>query len=203
MEGQQSASQTFTVTNDGDVPTSTLSTLVPQDGGSQDQIFVVDSDNCASTTLGPHTTCAIGVHVVAPNQTCGLTHTSTLGVSATDGGSPETTLQVTIRGGACLSVDATSLDFGSVTVGDNKQLSFTLTNSGDSTATISFAGYTTPPFSASPDLFPVLGHSTQDVTVTFAPTTTGPFNGQSISVETTDELGAPLPPAITLSGTGT
>ncbi len=203
MEGQQSASQTFTVTNQGDVPTSTLSTLVPQDGGRQDQIFVVDSDNCASTILGPHATCTIGVHVVAPNQTCGLTHSSTLGVTATQGGSPETTLQVTIHGGACLSVDATSLDFGSVTVGQTKQLSFKLTNSGDSTATISFAGYTTPPFSASPDSFPILGHSTVDVTMTFAPTTTGPVSGQSISVQTSDELAAPLPPAITLSGTGT
>jgi hypothetical protein len=104
--------------------------------------------------------------------------------------------------GARLTVNATILAFGSVTVGQSALLPFTLTNSGNATANIAYAGYTTPPFAAAPDLVPVLGNTTLNGTVTFAPQQSGAVTGQSLAITTSDVLCLALPTAIQLSGTG-
>ncbi len=100
-----------------------------------------------------------------------------------------------------LSSNPTSLAFGNVQVGNSKNLSETLTNTGGSTVTISAATPSGTGFSISGLTLPLNLTANQSVTftATFAPTTAGAASG-SISV-VSNASNSPL--AIPLSGTGT
>ncbi len=100
-----------------------------------------------------------------------------------------------------LTANPTSLAFGNVQVGNSKNLSETLTNTGGSTVTISAATPSGTGFSISGLTLPLNLTANQSVTftATFAPTTAGAASG-SISV-VSNASNSPL--AIPLSGTGT
>ena len=104
--------------------------------------------------------------------------------------------------GARLSLDVTSFPFGVVPVNGSAQRGYAITNSGNTTANITYAGYMTPPFTASPDMVPILGTSTLNGTMTFAPLAPGAVSGQTFIIQASDLLCAPLPQPVPVTGTG-
>ena len=98
-----------------------------------------------------------------------------------------------------LTANPTSLDFGAVTVTSNSTEGVTLTNTGNSTITISSVTVSGAEFSASGVAPGTVLTPTQSTTlkVTFAPTT-----GGSASGTVTVNCNATTPPSIAVSGTG-
>jgi hypothetical protein len=90
--------------------------------------------------------------------------------------------------------------FVPIAVGQSEKVTFMLTNSGTSTATISLIGTSTP-FSVTPPALPLTLPSGQSASfpITFTPTTTGPENGTllinntSVSLLGLGDTPAPLP----------
>jgi Abnormal spindle-like microcephaly-assoc'd, ASPM-SPD-2-Hydin len=100
-----------------------------------------------------------------------------------------------------LSANPTSLAFGSVQVGNNTNLSETVTNTGGSTVTIAQANITGAAFSISGLSLPISLTANQSVTftATFTPTASGSASG-ALSI-VSNASNSPL--GIGLSGTGT
>jgi hypothetical protein len=98
-----------------------------------------------------------------------------------------------------LSVNATSLSFGSVTVGSSGTKSITISNSGNADLTISQITTSGNGFGGSGVTLPLTltPGQTASYTAQFAPTTTGSVSGQ-ISFNSN----SPTNPAVSLSGTG-
>jgi trimeric autotransporter adhesin len=104
--------------------------------------------------------------------------------------------------GARLSWDVASLDFGNVAVGATSSLPLVLSNGGNLSATVTLAGFTTPPFTVTPSPSPVGGGATLGVTASFAPAAPGAVAGQTITVSTPQALCSALPAAIPITATG-
>lgn len=100
-----------------------------------------------------------------------------------------------------LSVNNSSLDFGSVTLNKTKKLTFTATNSGNSSVTVSQLTITGTAFTLSGASTPLTLPAGQSatVTITFAPTSAGSDTG---TVTVTSDASDPTV-SISLSGTGT
>ena len=120
-----------------------------------------------------------------------------------NGGNPSLSISLSGTGvtPGTLSLNPSSLAFGSVQVGSNSSLSETLTNTGGSTVTITQASSTAAAFSISGLNLPATLTANQSVTftATFAPTGAGGASG-NLSV-TSSASNSPL--SIALSGTGT
>ncbi|MFN8112754.1 MAG: choice-of-anchor D domain-containing protein [Solirubrobacterales bacterium] len=121
--------QTFTVTNDGDVPTSALNTaLVGPDQGQ----FRIDADlnGCVGKTLAAGQSCPIDVRF-AP--TAAGSKVSSLQVQASTGGTTAASLSGTGLKPAELQITPTSKDFGKVQLGSvSSSTTFTVENVGES-----------------------------------------------------------------------
>jgi hypothetical protein len=100
-----------------------------------------------------------------------------------------------------LSLSATTLSFGDVTVGSSTSASLTLTSTGTAAVTINSAAVTGAGFSVSGASFPLTLNPKQTVTldVEFAPTTAGAATGQ-IAISSNSSTNANA--AVGLSGTG-
>jgi hypothetical protein len=123
VTGQQSALQTFTVTNPGGYPTGALTVFPPLH-------FTVTNDLCRGVQLSPGGSCSIGVRYTpgagAPSPTTG-----TVSVTGTPGGSASASLTGTPVAPAQLTASPTSHNFGSVLVGGTSApRTFTVTNIG-------------------------------------------------------------------------
>lgn len=95
-----------------------------------------------------------------------------------------------------LEVPPAPLDFGSVTVGSSKDLSFTVTNNREETLTVNIS--TVAPFSVVTEVsFSLAAGQSQEVTVRFSPTSPGPVGG-TVEVSTTNANSE----QVSLSGTG-
>ena len=100
-----------------------------------------------------------------------------------------------------LSASPTSLNFGSITTGATATQSVTLTNSGNSSVSLSQIGISGTGFNNSGFALPLTlapGQATS-LNATFAPTTSGNFSG-SVNI-TSNATNSPL--AVSLSGSGT
>ena len=107
----------------------------------------------------------------------------------------KTSVKLIVQWPPILDVSPPSLDFGQVIVGQAKELSFTLRNIGTGTVTGS-AGALSAPFSCTaPTAYSLTGTQTKQITVRFAPASTGPF---SATATFTGAAGAACP----ITGTG-
>ena len=103
--------------------------------------------------------------------------------------------------GGTISVNATSLSFGSVALNQPATQSLTLTNSGGSAATVSAVTVTGAGFSLAGATFPLTVNAGQNATlnVQFDPTTTGAVSGQLAIISTSSSNPVAQ---LSLSGTG-
>ena len=125
--GQVSASQMFTVTNNGGAPTGALSTALG--GGDPTQFTVVASSNgCQGVVLQPAGICTIAITF---SPTAGGAKTATLAVSGTPGGIATAGLNGNAIPDALLTITPASFDFGSVGTGTVTAFqTFTIRNTG-------------------------------------------------------------------------
>lgn len=190
--GDISPAQTITLTNSG---TSTLhigSVIAPSD--------FTASSNCS--TLLPAANCAITVQFTPGNLSSQALRTGALEIlsDAADALDFVTLLGNTTP--APLVLSPTSLDFGTVSLGQSNRLSVTATNS--STSPITFGSLTTAaPYTVSNGTCPASGATLAagaqcTLAVTFAPTSSGAQTGTlSISSSATQ-----IPLAVALTGSG-
>lgn len=103
--------------------------------------------------------------------------------------------------GAILSFNPTGLDFGGVRKYNSKTKSYAVVNAGNLAApiTLTKSGFR---YSISPTSATVNAGSSATLNATFSPTSTGTSTG-SVSVDTSANRCAPLPAALTLTGSGT
>jgi hypothetical protein len=123
----------------------------------------------------------------------GATREVTVRFSPTAAGAQLGTLTVASNGGtatvslagtgtaaptAVLAVDPRSLDFGSVTVGQTRELPITVRNSGNATLSINAIGRSNPLFTATPGgAFDLAPGASREVSVRFSPTAAGAQTG--------------------------
>jgi hypothetical protein len=126
VAGSSSASQTFTVSNDGDGDTGTLAVTL---GGANAGQFSVDADTCDGTSLAAGASCDITV-TFSPTDAGNAAATLTVDGDGTDPVSAS--LSGTGLDDADLNVSPTARNFGTVTLGAaSAELDFTITNTGD------------------------------------------------------------------------
>lgn len=126
--GQDSSSQTFTVTNTGGSATSALSVIL-SGTDADDFTLVAGSNGCQGTVLAAAGTCTIAL-TFGPNS--GGSKAATLTVTAGTGGTTSAALSGTGLGDADLTANPTGIDFGSVaTAASSGSVAVTITNGGD------------------------------------------------------------------------
>ena len=184
-------SQALVVTNTG---TATLSiTQVSQTGSAS---FVLSGYSLPlSVNAGQHTTITVAfVPTVAGAVSGNISITSNAPTSPTSIAFSGTGVAAT----KTLSVSPTSLSFGNVNTGSSASQTITITNTGNSTVSISQISATGTGFSAPNSPVSLSPSQNTTVAVQFAPTTAGSATG-SVTI-TSDATGSPA--TVTLSGTG-
>jgi hypothetical protein len=132
---------------------------------------------------------ASGQLIISSNSTSGSTATVALAGTGVAGANPQ------------LSLSASTLSFGSVTVNSSAKASVTLTSSGTSALTVNSASITGTGFTLVAGSFPVTLSPSQSVTlqVQFLPTAAGTATGQ-LTISSTSTSGSTA--TVSLSGTG-
>lgn len=190
--GNISAPQTITLTNSG---TSTLhigSIVVPTD-------FTANS-GCA--TLQPGATCNLSVQFAPGNITTPSLRTGTLEIRSDAADALEFITLLGSTTPAPLLLSPTTLNFGSVNIGNNAQLTITATNTSGSPIIFGSLS-TTASYAATNGTCPASGGTLAagaqcTLNVTFNPTTSGAQTGTlSVSSSATQ-----LPLTVSLTGTG-
>jgi hypothetical protein len=131
---RSSAPQSFTVTNSG-LAECVLGQLAISGANSTEFAIASGTDACSGQTLPVGGTCTVGV-VMSP--TSGGSKTATLNVPSSQLNNPN--LGVPLTGSSIPGftiTPATSLDFGNVTVGQAKEISFTVANNSAVSQTVS------------------------------------------------------------------
>ncbi len=200
--GQQSASQTFTITNGGilDLHISTAS-VVGTDAGD----FPITDDQCSGATVAPGNTCTVDV---AFDPILDGAKSASLEFTDDAGGSPQ---HLTLTGTGVPNLPAASIapssrDFGGPPVGSvSTAQQFTITNTGVADLMVSGVSLN----GADPGQFRITGDGcggatvppslTCTVSAAFAPTSAG---AKSAQLEISDDA-LDTPQAASLSGTGT
>jgi hypothetical protein len=123
--------------------------------------------------------------------------------------SPNTTVNATVQS-AALSYSPSSIAFGNVQVGQSSSQTFTITNTGNITATglagVAVAGYSMVPSGASPCSSSLAAGASCTATATFTPTAVQAYNGNygssgsNISTAYMPVSGAGVAPSLTLMG---
>ncbi|HET6149696.1 MAG TPA: choice-of-anchor D domain-containing protein [Polyangia bacterium] len=137
--GATSGGMTWTLTNDGDMPTS-----VPTLANNNPTEVMVGQNTCTAA-LGGGATCSIAVSF-RPSTPSPPQRVGTLTLSATTGGSVTFAASATGLSAASLTLapdTGSQVDFGSVLIGDTRDQVFIVNNGGQqatSALTISFAG---------------------------------------------------------------
>jgi hypothetical protein len=186
-------SQTATVTNTGNTPIT-----ITQESVSNSQFGVSGVSFPLSLAVGQGTNFSVWFNGTAAGKS-----TATLTVQA-NGGTPPAVVTLTgtaLAPQAQLSLGATSVDFGSVTVGSKGSSTVTLSNTGAADLTVSVLTVNGAPFGISGITTPKAISAGQSavMTVTFSPVAAGAANG-SIVITSND---ANSPAIIALSGLGT
>jgi hypothetical protein len=129
VSGMSSTAVSFNVFHGGEADSGPLNLTISGPDASQ---FVISDPFCQGYVLTERTVCVVKVEF-RPTSTG--PKSATLQVSATPGGSRTATLTGTGLPAATLSVNPTSKDFGSVTLGQASETTvFTVTNNGAGTA---------------------------------------------------------------------
>ena len=189
------ATQTLTLTSSGTSPVTVNSAAITGAGFTiAAQSFPVTLNPAQSLTLQVQfdptaTGTASGQITISSNSTTGSTALVALGGTGT-AANPQ------------LTVSATTLSFGSVTVNTATTQSLTLTSSGTTPVTVSSAAITGAGFTIVGGSFPVTLNPTQTLTLQlqFEPTTAGALTGQ-ITINSNSTSGSTA--VVSLSGTGT
>ena len=187
--------QSLTLTSTGTSPVTVNSAAITGSGFTiVAQSFPVTLNPNQSLTLQVQfdptaTGTASGQLTISSNSTTGGTALVALGGTGT-AANPQ------------LTVSATTLSFGSVTVNTATTQSLTLTSSGTTPVTVNSAAITGAGFTIVGGSFPVTLNPTQTLTLQlqFEPTTTGALAGQ-ITISSNSTSGSPA--VVALSGTGT
>ena len=191
----------FTVTNNGSVSTSSLTTQI---SGTDSALFTLMNDTCNGTALIAGGSCTLAV-VYAP--TAAGTHAATLNVHGSGADAAVASLSGVAVGPAALAIaPSTGHDFGAFLPGvASSPFTFTVTNNGGVTSGVLTAGVTgsmAGEFTISNDsctnmTLPAGGTSSCSFDVTFTPGGTG-MRGATLTVRGTPGGTAVAP----LSGTG-
>jgi hypothetical protein len=137
--GSTSTAETFTVTNTGEAPSGTISISL---GGANPGQFTTSNDGCAGSHLDPGASCTVDA-AFAP--TAGGGQSASLDASSTPGGTASAALTGTGQTPADLDLTPSSYDFGNVLQGSTSNgKQFTLSNSGQQSASISTIGFSGP-----------------------------------------------------------
>jgi hypothetical protein len=153
-------------------------------------------------TLNPNQSVTLQVQF-APTATGAVTGQLSISSNSTTGGTAAVALSGTgTAANPQLTISASSLSFGSLTVNTASTLSVTLTSSGTSAVTVSSAAITGAGFTIVGGSFPVTLNPTQTLTlqVQFDPTTAGAVTGQ-LAISSNSNTGGTAD--VALSGTGT
>jgi hypothetical protein len=195
--GAASAPQTITLTNSGNA-TLTISNVAV--GGANAADFTL-SHTCGSP-VAPGATCTVSVTFT---PTASGSRTASVNITDNAVGSPQTVALSGMGTSAAFTPSATSLDFGTQTLGSASALhTVTVTNNGTANLTISTAtlgGTNAADFAISTDTCSgatVHANNTCSVGLTFTPAAAGP---RTASLTFADDA-AGSPQAITLSGAG-
>ncbi|MBN2800224.1 MAG: choice-of-anchor D domain-containing protein [Deltaproteobacteria bacterium] len=165
---------------------------------AEGELFALSTGTDLPGLLSPDSSAEIEVTWLLP----GIGGDDTLTISSTDASLPEATVAISAAsfGVAALSLDPASWDFGTVAVGDTAEQRFTVTNSGEASATLSEwsttgAGFSVDYGAAAPvEVEP--GDAIQLV-VSFSPTAAGASVGSlSVRADALPDLSG------TLSGEG-
>jgi len=187
----RSAKQQVTITNSGNAPVNISAVTASGTGFSV-------SGLAAPATLNPSETATLTA-TFAPSAAGSVNGSITI---ASNAANPPLTIALSgTAAQAGLSISSSSYGFGSVTDGQTKSESFTITNTGAASLTISQLSVSGTPYSVSGLALPttIAAGGTTTLTVLFAPTTAGSFPG-TITITSN----APnSPTTISLSGTGT
>lgn len=176
----------------------TLSGAAPTGGLS----VSLNSNNAAVTVPSTVTVAANATSAAFTATVTSVTSTQTAILTATAGGASATfSLQLSPSGQGTLSVNATSLSFGSVVINDPATQSLTLSSTGTAAVTVNSATTTGASFSVSGASFPLTlnAGTTATLNVQFDPTSTGAATGQ-LTVASNSSTGATT--TVSLSGTG-
>lgn len=125
-----SATATFTLTNNGGVPSGAVTIALGGNGAAQ---YTLSQNACANATLAAGTSCTVVVQFT-PRTGASGTQRATLTASATPGGSSAITLTASAGNPAKVTLAGPSgspADFGSVTLGQSSTLVFSVGNTGD------------------------------------------------------------------------
>lgn len=182
--GAAGATHTFTVQNTGDSPSGELLTSITGLDATQ---FVIGADDCAGETLAAGASCTVEVRY-APSAAG--THSGSLSVTSSPGGTVTAALQGAAVAPASLRLTPTSQSFGSVVTGSSSaDVTFTLRNAGGiATGTISqsLTGANASEFRVVTSTCagaPLDGGDTCTVVVRFSPSSAGT---KAASLELTD-----------------
>jgi hypothetical protein len=206
--GAQAAPQTFVVANQGNAPFNFKAALT------------TGTAYALSTSAGPLTPSTSITVAAGQSATVTVTPAAIPSVSATTPDLYADTITVTTDApgdaphvvalhetaqGARISASVASIDFGDVSLSTKNQSPLTLTNDGNApahvTMTVTNAAFGASYNQATDEIDP---GNPASATVTFAPTSPTVQNGAiSLSADPSDVLCAPLPSALTLTGTGT
>jgi hypothetical protein len=203
--------------------------MYARQGGSQ-ITFPTDGSQQVSvtTTYSGGVSGASGLNFTSPQNcafsagVCNGNYSFSFNSSATNAsltfsvrGKPVTISGINVNTPASLALSPTSKDFGTQPVGSTTEQKFTLSNSGQTAASSLAAGTLNAPYAFKGGTYPGTGgtcssslgaSSSCDIYVVFTPTTSGTFNGQSLSLTYNNGLaagqtasaaltGAALPPA--------
>ncbi|HEB74979.1 MAG TPA: choice-of-anchor D domain-containing protein [Nitrospirae bacterium] len=195
--GTTSAPQTVTISNTGTADLTVTNVVL-----TGDTDFDVASTTCTVPVLAPGASCSADV-VFTPSSLGGKTALVTIYSDDPDTPSLEVTLTGTgVAAEPDITVTPTSVDFGSVTVGDSDSRTVTVKNDGTADLVITSVSTPADPFSVTDD-----GCSGQTlapadsctVTVDFAPTSAGTFS-DSIVISSDDPDESTV--TVSLSGEG-
>ena len=139
-----SADQTLTVTNTGNADLSVFALGTANPLGTPFEL-VAGQDGCSNQTLTPSTSCTVVVRY-AP-ASIGI-HNDSFDIPSDDPDTASVTVNVSGTGDPVpipnLSVSATSLAFGTVTLGNSADQTLTLTNTGDADLSVFTLGSVNP-----------------------------------------------------------
>ena len=169
--GEPSTTQSFTVTNNGGVPTGALTVTL---GGTNAGEFAILTNNCQGAVVAAAGTCIMTARFTPTSQG---SKQATITVSGLPGGTTVGTLVGLGQTEAVLTIEPTSQDFGSVEVGSSsdEDVVFTVSNTGDvasGVVTTSLGGTNPGDFIIVADTCngnTVAGHSSCTMTVRFTP----------------------------------
>ncbi len=202
--GTQAAAKTFTITNGGNQAFAWTGTLGK--GASSPFSFSPTSGtvpaNNGSITITVNTTA--GIPAVASTAAEAFGDTLSIVTDVANDTSHPITLHQTANG-AILSLAPSSLDFGLVPINNTANAPFSVVNDGNAAASVTLTSDNTS-FNLNPaGPTAINGGASGAVTATFAPgTSVVPQTAHaSAAVDAATVLCAPLPPALTMTGTGT